>query len=150
MSTVLKDFQELALYIGLKPVRSGPSNPPKRGAPARGASPPRSGNGRRSAVGGNFSRGPVFGEIYWISNKAMNFGDCQNGGKHPGVVIRTGTSTATVCPMTSQINNRQGFVYHPERGMRLSGPGTVLTVKSVWRHVSLAELTDWAGWMSPE
>ena len=130
MTTSLKSLQELATISG------------------DGAAPPS--NGQRNAVEGTCPIGPLFGEVYWIKNKAMHFGDCQNGGMHPGVVIKVGTTTATVCPMTSKTKRRQGFVYYPEFAMRLSKPGTVLTVKSLWRQVPISELVQRVGLMGPE
>ncbi len=83
------------------------------------------------------------GDIYWIPNHEIEFGDCSMSGRHPVLVTRVDADGAEVCILTSKIrgNRHNGICCQSidEAGLRKSG--VVLTKAFGRRRLNFALLT---------
>lgn len=146
MTTVLKGMHDLAGHFGLKPKQNGDGR--RQGtATANG-----SGNGGLlpgMVLAPQYDPNPALGRIGWVKNAVLQFGNCKNGGYHPAVMVGVNRTTAVVCPMTSKIKGKGGFVYEIEATAGLSSRRSkVLTKPSLRSHIPLIEFVE-VGRMGP-
>lgn len=82
------------------------------------------------------------GNVYWVQNEAIRFGDCSSTRRHPVLVTRVEGRSADVCILTSKINGNRhnGIRCEPigEAGLRKSG--VVLTKPFGRRRLDLTVL----------